>query len=275
VDLEGEHIDDLSRLGQPRVLRSLSVAYCQISSIARLKPLPQLTTFIADGSQISSFINFFAISNIRKLSLIRTAVAKAPTFVLSALLVCPQLTNLNGKQVPALQIQRAARYPALGKALVNAGWFADFPSPHEDRLGELSVQYRIELPADDNEPPPLDDEPAEEVDTFEQDLQQLWKEHEAIVERARERCERGRAPDDGGQEQATESEPKTELAPEEEEEEEEAAGPPSLVARLAEVLKDNEIEVDEGNLYSSVLRAVDGLCSEAKAKRTAVGDQDD
>jgi hypothetical protein len=262
------------------VIRSLSLAYCHISSIARLQPLPNLTTFIADFSQISSFINFFSISSIRKLSLIRTPVAIAPTFVISALLVCPHLASLNGRQVPALQIQRASRYPPIAKALVNAGWFAEFPPPHEDRLGELSTEFRVQPPTGDTETPGSDDEIADEVDTFEQDLQQLWKKHEAIVERVKERCDRGSAPVESDQEKGTEPERKTEEMLEEEEEEEkeeaeEADGTSSIIRSLAGVLKDNEIEVDEGDLYSSVLRAVDGVCKQARGKRTAVRGLDD
>jgi hypothetical protein len=50
VDLEGEHIDDLGRPGQPKIMRTLNLSYCQIRSISGLKPLPHLDTFIADGS---------------------------------------------------------------------------------------------------------------------------------------------------------------------------------------------------------------------------------
>jgi Leucine-rich repeat (LRR) protein len=93
VDLEGEPIDDLGRLGQPTMLRTLNLSSCQLASISGLKFLPQLETFIADGSQILTFTNFAAIENVRRLSLRNTPLARVPRFNLSAVVVCPRVTS--------------------------------------------------------------------------------------------------------------------------------------------------------------------------------------
>jgi hypothetical protein len=266
VDLEGEHIDDLSRIGRHPTMRSLCVSYCQLSSLSGLLPLPNLTTFIADNSQLSSFVNFLAIGNVRKLSLLRTPLLNSPTFTLSALLVCPRLLSLNGKQVPPLQRQRATQYPPLGRDLVNAGWFAEFPPPSSDRITELTVQYRVALPQAEEEEEIAPEIP--DVDIFDDIMRGLWTKHEALVADALARCEGGSA--HAEEEAAAPSESSGTTQPSYSEAEQ---GEQPLLTRLAGVLRDNGVDLDDSHLYASVVGAVDGLCAHARTRRARDGDQ--
>ena len=287
VNLEGEHIDDLSRLGQPKMMRQLNLSYVQIPSIEGLKPLPNLETFIADGSQISSLANFSAISGIRKLSLRQTPVSRDPQFALSVLLVCPSLTSLNGRQISETTRTRAERYPDTGRRLVDNGWMAEWPAPDDDKFAELCVEYGVQ---EVDEEPAAGEEEEEngEVDRFEEVVAAYHRQHVLLVRRMKRRLN---LLDDDEEEE--------EEIDEEEEEEEEASEAdsnatdtkledfhyveaeeddlePTLVQKLVEILKENHVEIDENDQYNSVLEAIEALC-EAKdeQKRTELEQQSD
>lgn len=286
VNLEGEHIDDLSRLGQPRMMRQLNLSYVQLPSIEGLKPLPNLETFIADGSQISSLANFSAISGIRKLSLRQTPVSRDPQFALSVLLVCPALTSLNGRQISEIARTRAERYPDIGRRLVDNGWMAEWPAPDDDKFAELCVEFGVQE-VDAVEPGADEEEDGEEVDRFEEVVAAYHRQHRLLVRRTKKRLE---LLDDEEEEE--------EDVIEEEEEEEEASEQsnatdtkledfhyveaeeddlePTLVQKLVEILKENNVEIDENDQYNSVLEAIEALC-EAKdeQKRTELEQQSD
>jgi hypothetical protein len=200
VDLEGAVIDDLGRLGQPKMMRTLVLSYVQIRSIAGLRPLPHLDAFIANRSQISSFANFIAIEGIRTLSLRDTPVSRTPQFILSAAVVCPHLTSLNGKQISEQIRRRADSYPSPGRKLVNLGWLAEFPYPPDDRLSEIAAQFGV--PKEEGPAAPAEDaqEDPEDVDGFEDLLAGLWRQHDELVQGAKSRCEGPPAPSEEEQE---------------------------------------------------------------------------
>jgi Leucine-rich repeat (LRR) protein len=245
VNLKGEHIDDLSWLGQPPVISGLDLSFCQLSTIVGLKPLPQLTTLIADGSQLSNFSNFATIPNLRRLSLLWTPVSSAPHFVLSALLVCRNIATLNGKQISLTQRQRADEYSRTGPALVNAGWLAEFPCPSADRLEELAAQFRIvrrEVSVN------------KRSKTAKGLAASSGRRNSAMVRRARQRSVR--------MPEIEVSEVETAVSGEEE-----GINDRPTLQRIADVLRQHHIEVDDADLCPSVIRAIDGLCAETKAKR--------
>lgn len=286
VDLQGERIDNLSRLGQPKMLRQLNLSYCQIASLSGLKSLPRLETFIADGSQLASLENFEAISQIRKLSLKQTPVASESQFALSVLLVCPHLTSLNDRQIPRSLHQKMSSYPEQGAELVNNGWFAEWPAPDGDRLAELCSQFGVAIHDSSAAESVADDDGG--VDTFESSLRSYYKVQRKLVREARERMD---LPADEASSESEEEEEEVVAVVEEEdeddteigvafgmpkEEEEEEDYVPSLVERLAEVLRENGIEFDESDVYGSVLMAVDQLCEEKdELKRIELEDVSD
>jgi Leucine-rich repeat (LRR) protein len=262
VDLQGETIDDLSPLGQPPLMRTLDVSCVQLSSLANLKPNPQLEVFIADDSQIATFTNFISIENVRKLSLMRTPVSREPNFILSAILVCPFLTTLNGKQIPVTIRQRAANYPPAGRALVDAGWFAVFPYPTEKRIASLCGQYRVDPPTSDVTVPDQAPASPKAPDKFEDVLATLWQTHATLVRRVRRVCRLG-----GGTDSVTIGDDQTEAQTQATSGTDSGASyeepfltEKPLLERLADILRENEIILDENDLYTSVLQTIDKLC---------------
>jgi hypothetical protein len=271
VDLEGEHIDDLSRLGRPKMMRQLNLSFCQITSIEGLKPLPRLEAFIADGSPISTLKNFSALSAIRLLSLRNTPVAADSRFLLSAAIICPRLASLNGRQVPSLVRQRAASYPDPGRRLVDAGWLATFPYPSEDELSDLCVQFNVPDPAlEEAEETAPEAAAAGDVDRFEDMVDNIWQQHKRLICTIKARC--GLEVDDIVDEEPEEEDKteeqdalsRTETLPDEDEPEE---PPPTLLQRLADLLRRNNVELDDDDLYTSVIRVVDDLCTEASERK--------
>jgi hypothetical protein len=268
VDLSGEAIDDLGLLGQLTVMRTLDLSCVPLSSISNLKPNLQLETFIADNSQLSSFTNFSSISNIRKLSLLRTPISQEPNFILSALVICPNLTSVNGKQPPPLLRQRAANYPEVARQFVNAGWFVEFPYPTEQRIAALCTQYNIDLPTSDlSSSEVTGEEQKVEPDKFEDTLKMLWQEHHALVRRVR-RAVRLTAADDrtsttvdeDGTEGGTTGE--SSIITDSTVDNDEVGEHRPLLERLVGLLKEHGIQLDDLDWYGSVLHAVDTLCVE-------------
>jgi hypothetical protein len=243
-------------------MRQLVLSYVQISSIERLKPQPQLETFTADSSQISTFKNFMSIGSVRKLSLRNTPVSREPSFALSALIICPNLVTLNGQVVSSLVKRRAANYPSLGRVLVNAGWLAQFPYPSEDRLYELAAKFGV-ASATTSVREEEEDDIDHDFDRFDEVLGNLWRRHDRLVGRALRRC----------------GFPTSEVSEEEEkggreEEDDDTTGRGSgsdaladsgqdLLRRIAGILKDHDLPVDEADLSESVLDAVDKLCADS------------
>jgi hypothetical protein len=276
VDLEGEHIDDLARLGSLKMMRQLTLSYVHLTSIAGLKPQPQLETFIADGSHISSLTNFLAIENLRKLSLRNTPVTQHPQFVLSALLVCPNLTSLNGKQLSPVLRQRAELYPRIGRQLVNAGWFAEFPYPSPEHLTDLAVGYGLITAKKSGEEQEIV-EPPPEIDRFEDVLANFWKQHETLVRTVKRRCGfpvAGRSVDDDLDEEIAVEQADIEYS----DESEASMGlgdqvGATLLSRLVGVLREHKVNLDDENLFESVLGAVDQLCAETNGQKPSVDDE--
>jgi hypothetical protein len=270
VDLEGEHIDDLSRLGQHKMMRHLNLSYVQITSLAGLKPQPNLESLTAIGSRITSFQNFSAIAGIRRLVLNNTPVARAPQFVLSAVLICPNLTSLNERQIPDLTRNRAKSYPYPGRLLVDAGWLAEFPYPPDDRLADLAVKFGVVEPEEEEDAQTATEE-AE--DRFEDVLAGLWRRHEKLVKRAQCRSQ-GITPEPDDDSVANEEVvPESRSAEGSSDLDTPAADPggeeeePSLLLRVAGLLRENDMELDDADLYNSVLLAVENLCVEVNDHR--------
>jgi hypothetical protein len=279
VDLEGEDIDDLGRLGQLQTLRTLNLSYCQITSISGLKPLPKLETFIADGSPIVTFRNFAAIENIHRLSLRNTPLSRTPQFALSAVVVCPRLASLNGKQIADRTRRRAEALPPLVRRLVNAGWLAEFPCPPGDHLADIAAEFGVV----DEDPQPKSAPAPPATENFEECLKRLEERHVQLVRRARQQCD---LPIDGplsdsvaadeekvGDNKKVESvSAATETLIEDDVERDNTPRP--LIERLSGLLRRNDVEVDDADPQRSVLAAIERLCSQAGAHDKATPRKD-
>ncbi|OHS99054.1 hypothetical protein TRFO_08618 [Tritrichomonas foetus] len=270
VDLEGEHIDDLSRLGSLNLMRQLNLSYVQISTLSGLKPQPNLETFIADGSQIANFMNFSSITNIRRLSLINTPVSRDPHFLLSALIACPNLTSVNGKMIPSSVRQRAQNYPEVGRLLINAGWMAEAQIPTDDEFTSLCDKYQVDFGHSENN---QNEEEEDDVDHFEEILASFYQKHDKLVLFMKRRC--GFLPQEEEEEEEEEEEDfrneleissngsETKLNDFDLDDDQQ----PPLVERLAEVLRENGIEFDQNDIHSSILNVVQELCNETEQQK--------
>lgn len=244
--------------------RSLNLSFCQIDSIEGLKHLPNIDTFIADGSHIMSLKNMAALSGIHKLSLKQTPVSAHSQYLLSCVMVCPELTSVNGRQVGAGIRSKVNSYPAIAGDLVNAGWMAEWPVPDDERFTELKAMFGVgnEIEDENSEP-----EAVEEVDMFEQVLDSYFQIHRKLVRAARTRM--NIATEETGESESTE-----ELAAEEESDLETSDTETalsddllmldqkegSLMEQLTDVLRDNGQEVDSRDQYNSVLTVIARLC---------------
>lgn len=150
VNLSGENIDDLEKLGTLKLMVQLDLSYVRtIQSFEGLKPQPSLKALIADGSTIASLKNILAISKITTISLKSTPLSKStPSFnlVASLLLVLPNLNIFNGKLISqnTREKVKSAGYPMPEtEQLINAGWIVEYPCPPKNEIIELLKYYGI------------------------------------------------------------------------------------------------------------------------------------
>ena len=279
VDLSGEHIEDLSLLPSSKLTRQLNLSYVQIPNLDKLKPQPNLNSFIADGSTIGSLLNFRAIQTIKTLSMKNTPVSLHPNFIISLLLVCPNVSVINGKLISKQQISRASKYPKVCSELVNMGWMATYPPPDVLELDTLCKDYNLNSQSEDNNHNQnVEEEKEEYIDHFELDLQKFYLAHDRMIEDARRVC--GLIP--MGEEEefqfeeeeallenhsfVEEEEIQEDLTSNQEEEEvwdiEEGSVELPLIQRISTILMENGIEIDQNNIEESVLAAIDSLCLE-------------
>ncbi|KAH0791807.1 hypothetical protein GPJ56_004301 [Histomonas meleagridis] len=264
VELEGENIDNLGRLGQLKMMRSLNISYVQIQTLQGLKLQENLETLIADGSSIISFANFSSVPNLRCLSMLNTPVSKEPTFLLTALIICPKLTTVNGKIIPKSIINKSIKSPSAMRKLIDKGMMAEYPYPSSDDLQDLCSRYGILTDEQQSTiSSQLNEEPSE--DDFEDVLAELYRQQEQIVQNARMSIDNNS--------QLTESETEVESEHSEElleiestdesdfgTEAVEEATP--LVDRIADVLSANGFEIDQNDVYTSVLNTIKELVKE-------------
>jgi hypothetical protein len=188
--LAGERFDPAD-LGRPRVAallsicRSLDLSHTPIASLACLPPLPRLLAFSADYSRLETFTNFRALHTATSISLKGTPLAGKPSYRPSVLLAAGgrALVVLDGAQVGDGVRRRAAAFPAVCAALLNAGWTAGAQPPQPAELGELCARFglRAEVrapalpheagkPEEPGAPPPFDEL-----------LARLVAQHEAVL----------------------------------------------------------------------------------------------
>ncbi|OHT07164.1 hypothetical protein TRFO_01291 [Tritrichomonas foetus] len=258
VDLSGENIDDLGKLGTQKLMYSFDLSYVQISSLEGLKPQPNLKNFVADGSAISTLRNFSAIQSITSCSMKMTPISKENNFLVSLLLVAPKLTIVNGKLISQKTRDKVAIYPPEAARLVNAGWMAEYPCPPDDVMIELMKYYNIyegeEEEEEEEEEAEFDNEITDNVASTNgiKPTQEANKSKKGILEQKTKPKpkEKGKASINFTKQQTVEPAPEK-----------------SLVEKVAEVLKRNGVDIDTSNLQQSVLNAIDALCAEREQQK--------
>ena len=265
VDLSGENIDDLSKLGTLKLMHSLDLSYVQISTLEGMPNQPNLKIFILDGTAISSFKNFSAVNNITSISLKRTPVLKEPNYLVSLLLVCPKVTIVNGKLISEKTKSKVESYPSFAHELVNAGWMAEYPCPPDDVLNNLKKQYKI---LSDEYEEVLEEE-EEEEEGFEEN--EIKNENEANQKEVKSPTlstpkkvkSQTLSPSSNKLDKSKKSPKKTPEKNKPKADELEK----SLVEKVADVLRKNGIDIDSTNLQQSVLNAIDALCAEREQQK--------
>ena len=282
VNLAGENITSLKELGTLKLMNSLDLSYSTIYSIEGLKVQPNLKTFIADKSSLTSFKNFFSIGTVTKISLKETPISEMPTFLLNIAIVLPNVTIVNDKILPNSIRNKARKYPKEAAMLINAGWIATYPVPDDDEFTKLLVKYNINVRSEDFEQMMnIEEEDIDEFDYFriinsvnederlDAMLNNFYAKHDKIVSKAKRYCGFEVAEgDDIDEEEDTEedvSEPTSsinsikkvlnnELLMDDFDKE------TNLLARISEILKENGYEIDPDDEKNSILTLIEKMC---------------
>jgi hypothetical protein len=85
----------------------------------------------ADASRIEVLTGLERHTALSILSLVGAPVSENENFRISALIVSPKLSEINGGKVTHAERRMAQSYPPIAKALVGAGWVVPYPPPSE------------------------------------------------------------------------------------------------------------------------------------------------
>jgi hypothetical protein len=121
----------LSRLGRQKMLEELDLSGASLTSLHTLQAQPCLKVLRADKSKIEVLTGLERQTALSILSLIGTPVSENETFRISALIVSPKLSEINGEKVTHIERRQAQSYPPIAKALIGAGWVVQYPPPSE------------------------------------------------------------------------------------------------------------------------------------------------
>ena len=249
VDLSGENINDISLLPKSTCLKYLDLSFVQLPDLNGAKLQKNIKTLIIDGSSISSFKGFSAFAGVTNVFMRDTPVSEIKNAVLSLLLVCPGVKNLNGRLISAATRRKYEDYPnkELAGKLVDRGWMAEYPMSYE-QLERISENYNIvetDFSAFENKNKNV-------VDDFDDVWLNITKARRQMVKQARKNC--GFLPAEDESSFASSAASSISLLPE-------GIGASSdLVEAIASILKDNDIEINEEDKENSVLMAVEDLC---------------
>lgn len=150
LNLTNEKITDLSALASPGfarylpMIKLLDVKGTMITSLQSLPHLPNITTFIADGSKLGSLRGFASIASASKVSLKNTPVAQYRSYKLSLLIICKDLVTIDNTMISKSLREKATDYPECAADLLDKGWIAETPCPDIDRFDELCARFDVE-----------------------------------------------------------------------------------------------------------------------------------
>lgn len=129
-----------------KLIKTLDISGTKVTSLEGLPILKNLTSFIADNSQIKDFKNFKSIPNATKISLKNSPITKENHhYKISILIVLGKnITSIDGVLVSETLKKRVDTYPEIASNLVNAGWVAEYPCPNELQMNELIEKFHIQ-----------------------------------------------------------------------------------------------------------------------------------
>lgn len=246
VDLSSLQMKDMGPYIQ--FIKTIDLTGTPIRSIENLPFLPRLTSFIADYSEINSFVNFSSISTATSISVKKTPLSQIPHYRLAILLaVGPNVVKIDGKMISPVLLNRYKSYPLCFHDLINKGWAFEYPCPSAQETQKLCKQYRIDMPVEEDpiefsheEEAFIEEEtPSIDFDTL---AQKLWNQHEDMLQKKQAMF--GIINDDVSEVAQDES---------------------NFADRVSALFKSHGYEVDKSN-NKSILEAIDQLCKRTEGK---------
>lgn len=171
------------------LIKIFDIRGSSIKSLEGLPFLPNLHTFLAESTDISSFINFRSIRKASKVSFKKSPITSFPKYKLSLLIICENnLSSIDDGIVSKALIKKSSTYPPIAAELIEKGWIVETPTPEDERFDKLCKEYDInnekpdehEIDEDDEE---LDAETKEE-DDFDQIIQEYHNRQEEMFNEA-------------------------------------------------------------------------------------------
>ena len=148
--LRGNIPIDFSLIRSRPSLKELNISRSNVTSLEGLAYQPNIETFIAENSQLSSFRNFISISNISSINCKNTPLSKANHYRLTLAIMFDNLRNIDGVLLSRGLINKARTYPPCVKYLISKGWEIVVPCPPSEELSILCNQHSISVVSDDN-----------------------------------------------------------------------------------------------------------------------------
>ncbi|KAK8886905.1 hypothetical protein M9Y10_037938 [Tritrichomonas musculus] len=126
------------------LIKIFDIRGSSISTIEGLPFLPNLHTFLAESTNISSFANFSAIKKASKVSFKKSPITDFPKYKLALLIICEnKLNSIDDVIVSKALIKKSSTYPPIASELIERGWVVETPTPEDDRFEELCKEYDI------------------------------------------------------------------------------------------------------------------------------------
>lgn len=145
------------------LIKTINLSRTDFSSAENIPLLPNVTTLIADNTNISNFKNFLNFPSLTKISIKNTPVSKEKTQKLSLyLLFGDALSSVSGTLIPQSVVDKASQYPPYARDLVNAGWIAVYPPPSEREFERICKEYGINQPNNEKENEEIEEEEEED-----------------------------------------------------------------------------------------------------------------
>jgi hypothetical protein len=148
--------DGLACLGTQRTMETLILDNCPLTSLHTVPAQPRLKVLSANHLNLESLLGLRQVKppapfespetfqNLANISMVGAPVSLHENFRLTALILLPKLSKINGRVVTPHERRIAQAYPPIARELVTSGWFAAYPPPSADGFRELAAHFRIE-----------------------------------------------------------------------------------------------------------------------------------
>jgi len=181
LNLSLANVHDLSVIGKRKTMKELNISNCCLETINGLYTQPNLKTFIADNSELSSLINFNAIKSVTNLSMKNTPVSKMNNYFLALCIIFGEKLNvIDGKKVSQSIKSKANEYPPYVGELLCKGWELVYPPPSDDEFITICEEYGIQF-----EPTQETEEPSQPIESsdFQTDIENYLNRHREMCDK--------------------------------------------------------------------------------------------